>query len=75
MTVYEFYARDEEKGNKLIGILPERRVNQERINNEAIMNWAKVVFENIFNLKDVFYTKITLDQNGFGNFYSKEHQK
>ena len=42
MIAYEFYYRDE-KGGRLIGILPERRKNPERINQESIMNWIRVV--------------------------------
>jgi hypothetical protein len=42
VIAYEFYYRDE-KGGSLIGILPERRKNPERINQESIMNWIRVV--------------------------------
>jgi hypothetical protein len=42
MIAYEFYYHDA-KGDRLIGILPERRKNPERINQESIMNWIRVV--------------------------------
>jgi len=72
MTAYEFYVRSEDNGDNLIGILPERRANQGRISHEAVMNWAKVVFENAFDMKDIFYTKILPTQNRLGNYYSKD---
>jgi hypothetical protein len=42
MIAYEFYYRDA-KGDDLIGILPERRKNSERINKESIMKWIRMV--------------------------------
>ncbi len=42
MRAYEFYLRDKEEDH-LIGILPERRDNQERITRESIMNWGKKI--------------------------------
>ncbi len=41
MTAYEFYSRDGLGERYLIGVLPERRIAQERITNESIINWAK----------------------------------
>jgi hypothetical protein len=49
MTAYEFYCRDA-KGANLIGILPERRKNPERINHESIMNWIRIVLGNNANV-------------------------
>ena len=42
MVAYEFYLRDEE-GDKLIGILPERRKDPRRITPESIMNWGRIL--------------------------------
>ena len=42
MIMYEFYSRYE-KGDKLIGILPERRKDPTRITPESIMNWGRVL--------------------------------
>lgn len=42
MRAYEFYLR--EKGeDHLIGVLPERRKDHERITQETIMNWGKKI--------------------------------
>jgi hypothetical protein len=42
MVVYKFYSRYE-KGDKLIGILPERRKDPIRITPESIMNWGRIL--------------------------------
>jgi hypothetical protein len=42
MVAYEFYWRHE-KGDKLIGILPERRKNPARITPESVMNWGRIL--------------------------------
>ena len=42
MVLYEFYSRYE-KGDELIGILPERRENPVRITPESIMNWGRIL--------------------------------
>ncbi len=43
MILYEFYRRgsDWESEDRLIGVLPERRKDPERITYQAIMNWVK----------------------------------
>ena len=43
MTVYEFHCRDEEYGDSLIGILPERRQSQERITRQSVISWVRTV--------------------------------
>ena len=48
MVAYEFYSRDRRDPTEaevfhLIGILPERRKNSERITEESIMNWGRII--------------------------------
>ena len=42
MTAYEFHWRDED-GDNLIGILPERRQSQERITEQSVISWLRMV--------------------------------
>ncbi len=42
MRAYEFYLHEQEEDH-LIGILPERRNNAERITKDSIMNWGRKV--------------------------------
>jgi hypothetical protein len=59
MTAYEFYYRDA-KGVHLIGILPERRKSPERINQESIMRWVRMVLGNHANVpdNDLFFIQV-----------------
>ena len=60
MVVYEFYLRSKEKGDKLIGVLPERRNKIERINNDSIMNWIKTVYSTVESQNNIFYIQVKL---------------
>ena len=61
MVAYEFYMKDEERGDRLLGILPERRTNPERINADSIMNWAKMAFSNNLDSSKIFFVQIRLE--------------
>ena len=43
MRAYEFYWEDKEKKEHFLGILPERRKHPERITEESILNWGRVI--------------------------------
>jgi len=43
MVVYKLYKHDQAEETHLIGILPERRKDRERITEESILNWGKEV--------------------------------
>jgi hypothetical protein len=43
MIAYEFYLRDGKGGSNLIGILPERRKDPDRITVQSIMKWGMLV--------------------------------
>jgi len=51
MIAYEFYSHDA-KGDRLIGILPERRKNPERIHQESIMKWIRLVLGDNADFED-----------------------
>ncbi len=46
MLAYQFYCLGEDGKDYLIGILPERRCNSERITNRSVLNWAREVIGN-----------------------------
>jgi hypothetical protein len=64
MQAYEFYRLDPEKGSKIIGVLPERRKNPERITHKSIMNWGDEICGNEIDTKDIFFIQVTID-HGF----------
>jgi hypothetical protein len=44
MVAYELYCLDPTGGYQIIGVLPERRKNPERIAHESILNWGETIF-------------------------------
>lgn len=62
MVAYEFYRRNMlTQCEKLIGILPERRKNSERITEESIMNWGKKVSGSGVDVSEIFFIRVTVD--------------
>jgi hypothetical protein len=60
MIVYEFYLPDKEKGDKLVGILPERRNRKERVDHESIMNWIRTIYATNKDMNNIFYIQVEL---------------
>jgi hypothetical protein len=58
---YELYWRDPIKGYQLIGVLPERRKNPNRITKESILNWGEKYFGNNLNLNDLFFIEVVIN--------------
>jgi hypothetical protein len=58
---YELYWHDRIKGYQLIGVLPERRKNPNRITKESVMNWGKKYFGKNLNLNDVFFIEVEIN--------------
>jgi hypothetical protein len=59
MVAYEFYWRDENGKNHLIGILPERRKDSARITEGSIMNWVKTVIG--VEVNNTFFNEVIID--------------
>ncbi len=62
MVAYEFYWRDEAGNAHLIGILPERRKDSNRITEESIMNWVKKIVGNGMKVNEIFFFKVNLSE-------------
>ena len=64
VIAYEFYRRAEngEDEDRLIGVLPERRKDPERITHESIMNWVKLLVSE----KDVIENRVYFNQIDVG---------
>ena len=69
MTAYEFYSRDESGDPYFIGVLPERRIAQERITDESIINWARSLLGDESGVNNISYSTIRLEKSENGNFY------
>jgi hypothetical protein len=58
MVGYKFYWRHPIKGYQLIGMLPERRRNPNRITKESVLNWGKKYFGYNLNPEDMFFIEL-----------------
>jgi len=62
MVAYEIYWLDPTGGYQIIGVLPERRKNPERITQESIMNWGGRIFGKDLNIEDTFFIQVEIDE-------------
>jgi hypothetical protein len=69
MVAYEFYSRDESGELYFIGVLPERRIAQERITDESIFNWARSLLGDESRVNNISYNTIKLEESENENFY------
>jgi hypothetical protein len=58
MVVYEFYRRVPGGEDRLIGVLPERRRDSERITHQSIMNWAKLLVPEQLINGNVYFIRV-----------------
>ena len=63
MVAYEFYCLNSTGEYRVIGVLPERRKDPERITQESIMNWGINFFAEDSIIKDIFFIQVTIDDH------------
>lgn len=68
MTAYELDSRDDSGELHLVGVLPERRFNPERISDESIINWARHILGEGAGVNDIHYSPIKLNEIEDGVF-------
>ena len=61
LVAYELYVYDEVKGYELIGILPERRKDVERITKESILKWGRMVLGDDVDKNSIIFKQITMN--------------
>jgi hypothetical protein len=61
LVAYEFYSMDKVGKAHLVGILPERRKDRDRITQESIMNWVKKVIGNGNFENNIFFSQVKID--------------
>ena len=69
MVAYEFYFCDESGELYLIGVLPERRSNRERITDASIIKWARSLLGDESGVNNISYRTIRPEKNENENFY------
>ncbi len=63
MIAYEFFGLDEARDEHLIGILPERRRTPDRITQESILKWGRLVMGDNAGFNDLFFTRVIVDED------------
>ena len=69
MTAYEFYCCDESGELHLVGVLPERRSDQERISDGSLIKWARSLLGDESRANNISYNTIKLEKSENENFY------
>ena len=74
MVAYKFYLRDATRNCfEHVGVLPERRMNPERITDGSIINWGRKYFGKDVRDKDVFLVETVLKDSEKGFFLPSNH--
>jgi hypothetical protein len=63
MEAYEFYSYNPLKGHELLGVLPERRRNSERITQKSVMNWGAKLFGGNLSTKNIYFIQVTINEH------------
>jgi hypothetical protein len=58
MLAYQFYCMGEDGKDHLIAILPERRLNPERITDGSILNWAREVIGDGCHVQSIYFLQV-----------------
>ena len=61
MVGYELYCWRDAKGYELIGVLPERRNNPQRVTKESVLNWGQKYFGIHLNLDDMYFIEVEIN--------------
>lgn len=62
MVAYEYYWHDEIKGFELIGVLPERRKDSDRVTQESILGFGKKFWGNHMDNGNILFIRVSVDK-------------
>jgi hypothetical protein len=62
MVAYEYYWRDITKGYELIGILPERRKDANRVTAKSVVGFGKKFWGDHAEIDNVLFVRIKIDE-------------
>lgn len=60
MTAYEFYWKDQEGKEHFLGALPERRKNPERITDESIKKWGRLIIGDWAMMNNFYFIQVEI---------------
>ncbi len=61
MVGYQIYCWHDPKGYELVGVLPERRNDPQRITKESVLNWAQKYFAIQLDLVDTYFIEVEIN--------------
>ena len=61
MVAYELYLHNGKEEDELIGILPERRKDPNRITKESVLNWGRMLLGDDTNKKGIIIKQLRID--------------
>ena len=67
MRAYEFYWEDKEEKEHFLGMLPERRKNPERITEESILNWGRMILGEWVRFNKITFNVLELCSSDFSS--------
>lgn len=62
MVAYEYYRRDAMTGYELIGVLPERRRDADRVTSKSIIGFGKKFWGDHANIDNILFIRIRIDK-------------
>jgi len=63
MVGYELYCWHDPKGYQLIGVLPERRNDPQRVTKESVLNWGQKYFAVQLDLDDLYFIEVEINED------------
>ncbi len=63
LIAYEFYIKGEDNSSHLLGILPERRRNEERITYESVMNWGRIFLGEEERSRNLYCVRVEIEKS------------
>lgn len=62
MVAYEYYWRDTMRGYELIGVLPERRKDTNRVTAKSIIGFGKKFWGDHADIDNILFIRIKIDK-------------
>ena len=62
MVAYEYYWHDEIKGFELIGVLPERRKDTDRVTRDSILGFGKKFWGDDMDNGNILFIRVNVDK-------------
>jgi len=62
MVAYEYYLHDGIKGFELIGVLPERRKDSNRVTHESILGFGKKFWGDNVDNGNILFIRVSVDK-------------